>query len=320
LWKPGDAEQRIGRIQRQGNMYDNVHVFQYSTEKTFDAYLYQILEKKQMFISQIMKNDYITREYEELDSEALKYAEIKALCVGDQRIKEKADIDNDVQKLQLERSAHLKEQENLKHFMIKAPGKIDVIKKSIKDINVDITGFKQFQKEFAITIKGITYTKRADAAKAIESVMKNARIGEIEFGSYKLLKISLNRKFLGDYLKINGNYLMEMELGKDGLGNIRRIENIEDKYSNVLEQLVMKKDSLERQLANTKDEVGKSFPKENELSQKLERQSKLTFELEYTNYESKDVSDKNEKVIVKNKVVERVEPVKSVKSKGDIER
>jgi len=285
-------------------MYEQVHIFQYSTESSFDAFLWQTQEKKQMFISQIMNNDFKTREFEDVDETALEYSEIKALCCGDNRVKEKADIDNDVQKLQLEKSSYIREQETLKNLLKITPGKISNTSSVIDRINKDINLFKVAGNEFGVTINGINYVVRKEAAKALDEAIRNCNFGETKIGKFKSIDISLLKSYKNNKLRIHGNYIVDIDLSSSNYGNIQRLENVPDKYMAILEQMVINKQNLEQQLQNCTNEVGKPFPRENELAQKLQKQAKLTFELENEVYEVKE--NNNEKV---NTVAASKEPV-----------
>lgn len=282
-WRPADIEQRNGRIRRQGNMYDKVYIFQYVTESTFDSYLWQIQEKKQVFISQIMKNDMSVRNYEDLDQAALECSEVKALCCGDPRIKEKADIDNDIQRLQIEKNSYLREQDNLKRLVRDIPQKINANTCNISNLEKDLKLLQNSNSgNFEIVLQGKTYTERADAAEAFQEHINNLQFGKPQkIGSYKGLDLIMGKEVLGEAkVTLSGAYRYDIELGSSGLGNITRIENITDKYISRLERLINYNNELKNQLANASEEVGKPFVKETELERKLQKQAQLAFELE----------------------------------------
>jgi N12 class adenine-specific DNA methylase len=289
-WRPADLQQRNGRIRRQGNMYDKIKIFQYITEATFDSYSYQILEKKQMFISQLMKNDFKTRVYDDLDAATLEYSEIKALCCGDPRIKEKADIDNEIQKLQIERNNHLREQDNLKSLNKKIPENILFNQKKISDITCDLDKLQKGDK-FEIILKSQTYTKRIDAGENLNFIIDLNHQKEKFIGYYKGLEIRLYKRPGKNYLLgLKGKFHYNIELGDDPVGNIKRIENIKFKYIKKIELINHQNNSLKKQLETVKDSIGKPFLKENLLSEKLHRQSELAYELEKPEFEEKTPS------------------------------
>lgn len=280
-WRPADIEQRNGRIRRQGNKYDKVHIFQYVTEGTFDSYLWQIQEKKQIFISQIMKNDTSVRNYEDLDQAALECSEVKALCCGDPRIKEKADIDNDIQRLQIEKNAYLREQENLKSLLKNIPHQMNLNARNISNLEKDLKQLQVSNENFEIILQGKVFVERADAAEGLQEHINNIQFGKPEkIGSYKGLDLIVSNEGFSKKLTLAGSYKYDVELGSSGLGNITRIENIQSKYSSQLDRLINYKRELEKQLTNASEELGKPFIKESELERKLQKQAQLAFELE----------------------------------------
>lgn len=315
-WRPADIEQRNGRIRRQGNMYDKVYIFQYVTEGTFDSYLWQIQEKKQVFISQIMKNNMAVRNYEDLDQAALECSEVKALCCGDPRIKEKADIDNDIQRLQIEKNAYLREQENLKRLIKTIPQQMELNTRNISNIQKDLQQLQNGNTEnFEIVLQGIAFTERADAAEVLHEYVNSSPAGRsLKAGSYKGLDLIINKEGFGAKVTLAGAYQYDVELGSSRLGNITRIENITSRYVSQLDKLINYREELEKQLANASGEIGKPFLKETELAEKLQKQAQLLFELELGKTHDVIIDDDTSGVIKEDKsrysIAERIEAAK----------
>jgi N12 class adenine-specific DNA methylase len=278
-WKPSELEQRNGRIRRQGNMYNEVKVYQYITEGTFDAYMWQVQEKKQTFISQLMKNDLFTREYEDIDDRALEYSEVKALCLGDPRLKEKADIDNAIQRLQIEKSEYFKEQNRLKDLVIELPNKVKNIENSINNLRKDMINFND-KSEFHLK-QEFNDENKSESQMLFDAVSNIPTNSNIEIGKYDKFCVIVERSFLSVVsARLNSKYNIEISLGESPVGNLKKIKNLKKKYIDELDYLVNRKKELETNLKHAKENTDMPFDKEDELVNKLERQVELTFELE----------------------------------------
>ena len=283
-WKPADLEQQEGRILRQGNQNEKVKIFRYVTENTFDAYMWQILENKQKFISQIMTSKSPVRACEDVDDAALSYAEIKALATGNPYIKEKMDLDIQVSKLKLMKANHTSQKYRLEANIAKDyPMQITAAKERLEGLKADKEAVHPFlekaKDEFSMDIGGKTYTDRKEAGTALiaacaglKAVRTSGRVGEI-YGFHLFSEFdSFNQKYI---LTIKGQCSYKVEVGKDALGNLQRISNalygIEKKVAETQNKL----DTLQQQLATAKEEVAKPFPKEQELAEKSERLAEL---------------------------------------------
>ena len=285
-WKPSDLEQQEGRILRQGNQNEKVKIFRYVTENTFDAYMWQILENKQKFISQIMTSKSPVRACEDVDDTALSYAEIKALATGNPYIKEKMDLDIQVSKLKLMKANHTSQKYKLETDIARNyPAQIAAVKERIEGLRSDAAEAKLLlEKEkdkdkFAMTIAGKTYTDRKEAGTVLiaacaglKAVNSSGKIGEFggfamsaEFDSWKqVYTLTLKRRC---------SY--KIEVGKDALGNLQRISNALAGIERKLTESERKLETVQQQLAVAKEEVEKPFPKEQELTDKMERLAEL---------------------------------------------
>jgi hypothetical protein len=286
-WRPGDLEQRSGRIIRQGNMNPEVHIYRYVTEATFDAYLWQTLENKQKFISQIMTSKSPVRSCDDIDETALSYAEIKALCAGDARIKEKMDLDVDVARLKLMKASHQSQQYRLEDNLLKTfPEEIEKSKRFIAGFTADMDTLAKHphpKDGFArMTVKGDVLTDKDKAGAALLEAFKDVKgLEPIPIGSYRGFQMSLTLEDFGrDYvLTLKGQMSHRVELGKDARGNLTRIDNVlngmEARRQNVQDKL----DRLYSQMETAKAELGKPFPQEEELRTKSARLAELNAEL-----------------------------------------
>ena len=286
-WRPGDLEQRSGRIIRQGNMNPEVHIYRYVTEATFDAYLWQTLENKQKFISQIMTSKSPVRSCDDIDETALSYAEIKALCAGDERIKEKMDLDVDVARLKLMKASHQSQQYRLEDNLLKTfPEEIEKSKRFIAGFTADMDTLAKHphpKDGFAgMTVKGDVLTDKDNAGAALLEAFKDVKgLEPIPIGTYRGFQMSLTLEDFGrDYvLTLKGQMSHRVELGKDARGNLTRIDNVlngmEARRQNVQDKL----DSLYSQMETAKSELGKPFPQEEELRTKSARLAELNAEL-----------------------------------------
>ena len=295
-WRPSDLEQRQGRIERQGNMFPEVEVYRYVTEQTFDAYLYQLVESKQKFISQIMTSKSPVRSAEDVDEVALSFAEVKMLATGDARFKEKMDLDIQVSKLRVLKQSYLSEHYDLEDRVLK------YYPQTIKEYEERIAGYEndaalaeqhkpQGEDKFCpMTLKGMTYTEKAAAGEMLLAICKDYPMSApTEIGSYRGFRMEIY------YDTVNAHYCMNLcgkakhkvDLGADALGNLTRIENELSKLPARLEAAKTKKVETIAQLETAKEEIKKPFAFEDELKEKTERLNALNIEL---NLNEKDTS------------------------------
>ena len=295
-WRPSDLEQRQGRIERQGNMFPEVEVYRYVTEQTFDAYLYQLVESKQKFISQIMTSKSPVRSAEDVDEVALSFAEVKMLATGDTRFKEKMDLDIQVSKLRVLKQSYLSEHYDLEDRVLKYyPQTIKEYEERIAGYENDVALAEQHKpqgedKFCPMTLKGVTYTEKADAGEMLLAICKDYPMSApTEIGSYRGFRMEIY------YDTVNAHYCMNLcgkakhkvDLGADALGNLTRIENELSKLPVRLEAAKTKKAETIAQLETAKEEIKKPFAFEDELKEKTERLNALNIEL---NLNEKDTS------------------------------
>ena len=301
-WRPSDLIQRSGRIIRQGNKNPEVDIYRYVTEGTFDAYLYQLVENKQRFISQIMTSKTPVRFAEDIDETALSYAEIKALAAGNPDIIEKTELDTQVAKLKLLKQNYLSEKYALEDKVIKYyPNEIKRLENRIEDMKEDIEVFNNnntpdnsFEK---MNIKGTDFTERKEAGEKIIEICKSMTNPEpLEIGEYKGFKIilsfdTMDRKF---YVSMKNNLSYKTELGSDPSGNITRIDNvlngIETRFSSIENNLEDTKKNYE----SAKKEIEKPFPQEEELKTKSKRLDELNIKLNLNNKDKEIIDDGND--------------------------
>lgn len=286
-WRPGDLEQRSGRIIRQGNKNEKVHIYRYVTEATFDAYLWQTIENKQKFISQIMTSKSPVRSCEDIDETALSYAEIKALCAGDDRIKEKMDLDIDVARLKLMKANHQSQQFRLEDNLLKHfPEQIEQNKGYIEGFKEDMKTLEQHphpQDGFAgMKVRNDYLTDKENAGAALVDAFKEVKgLDLVEIGSYRGFNMYLSLEDFGkEYvLTLKGKMTHRVTLGKDPRGNLVRIENAFNNIEKRLETVKERLDAMYVQVENAKAELGKPFPQEEELKVKSARLAELNAEL-----------------------------------------
>ena len=286
-WRPGDLEQRSGRIIRQGNRNKEVHIYRYVTESTFDAYLWQTVENKQKFISQIMTSKSPVRSCEDVDETALSYAEIKALCAGDERIKEKMDLDVDVARLKLMKASHLSQQFRLEDNLLRHfPEQIRQNECFVEGFTADmqtLAGHPHPVDGFAgMEVKGDLLTDKDNAGAAILEAFKDAKGMEpVPIGSYRGFAMSLTVEDFGrDFiLTLKGKMNHRVTLGKDARGNLTRIDNALNAMPDRLQNVRNTLDALTAQMETAKAELGKPFPQEDELRTKSARLAELNAEL-----------------------------------------
>ena len=283
-WKPSDLEQQEGRILRQGNQNDKVKIFRYVTENTFDAYMWQILENKQKFISQIMTSKSPVRACEDVDDTALSYAEIKALATGNPYIKEKMDLDVQVSKLKLLKANHTSQIYRLESDIAKNfPVQISALKERIAGMQVDSQVVKsvdlQDNDTFAMTVGNVLYEDKKEAGEALIAAcagLKTVSTGG-KVGQYHGFTLSASYNMFSNAfeLTIKGKCSYKLEIGKDPVGNMQRIHNTLSSIDRKLTESEQKLETVQQQLATAQEEVKKPFPKEAELNEKIERLSEL---------------------------------------------
>ena len=278
-WRPGDLAQRKGRIERQGNQNPLVHVYRYVTEGTFDAYLWQTVENKQKFISQIMTSKSPVRSCDDVDETALSFAEIKALCAGDPRIKERMDLDVEVSKLKLMKADHQSKQYRLEDQLLKYfPEEIEKHKGFIQGFEADLETLAAHphpEDGFAgMEIRGDTLTDKENAGAALLDACKEVKGSEpVQIGSYRGFTMSVEfSAWKQEYtLLLKGQMTHRASLGTDPRGNLTRIDNALSQMPQRLEAAKAQLDNLYQQQAAAKEEVGKPFPYEDDLRVKSAR-------------------------------------------------
>ena len=302
-WRPSDLEQRQGRIERQGNLFPEVQVYRYVTEQTFDAYLYQLVESKQKFISQIMTSKSPVRSAEDVDEVALSFAEVKMLATGDERFKEKMDLDMQVAKLKVLKQTYLSEHYDLEDRILKD------YPQAIKDYEERIVGYgndaavaeqhkPQGEDKFCpMTLKGVVYTKKADAGEMLLAICKEYPLSApIEIGSYRGFRMEVFYDTVNAHYCLNlcGMRKYRVDLGLDALGNLTRIENELAKLPARLEAAKTKKAETIVQLEIAKVEAAKPFAFEEELKEKTKRLNALDIELNLNEKDTPIIDDEPE--------------------------
>ncbi|WP_419900951.1 N-6 DNA methylase [[Clostridium] innocuum] len=283
-WRPSDLEQRSGRIIRQGNSNPDVDIYRYVTEQTFDAYLYQLVEGKQKFASQIMTSKSPVRSAEDIDETALSYAEIKMLATGNPYIKEKMDLDIQVQKLKLLKSNFLSEKYALEDKIIKYyPQRIKALENRIEGLKQDVDTAKQHPKPtedrfVGMEVKGVFYSEKADAGKAIIEACKQMNSPDpIPLGKYRGFETELlfNTAERNYEVRLKGATSRNVPLGDDAYGNIIRLDNGIERFAESLSLAENDLENTKNQLETAKKEVQKPFIQEEELKTKLARLDEL---------------------------------------------
>ena len=301
-WRPSDLIQRSGRIIRQGNKNPEVDIYRYVTEGTFDAYLYQLVENKQRFISQIMTSKTPVRFAEDIDETALSYAEIKALAAGNPDIIEKTELDTQVAKLKLLKQNYLSEKYALEDKVIKYyPNEIKRLENRIEDMKEDIEVFNNnntpdnaFEK---MNIKGTNFNERKEAGEKIIEICKSMTNPEpLEIGEYKGFKIilsfdTMDRKF---YAGMKNNLSYKTELGSDPSGNITRIDNVLNGIEARLSSIENNLEDTKKNYESAKKEIEKPFPQEEELKTKSKRLDELNIKLNLNNKDKEIIDDGND--------------------------
>ena len=302
-WRPSDLEQRQGRLERQGNMFQEVEVYRYVTEQTFDAYLFQLVEGKQKFISQIMTSKSPVRSAEDVDEVALSFAEVKMLATGDERFKEKMDLDMQVAKLKVLKQSYLSEHYDLEDRILKHyPQEIKDYEERItaygNDVGIASQHKPQGEDRFCpMTLNGMTYKEKADAGEMLLAICKENPMSQpIEIGSYRGFQMEVFYDTVNTCYCLNlcGMRKYKVDLGMDALGNLTRIENEIAKLPARLEAAKTRKEETIAQLETAKEEVKKPFAFENELKEKTERLNALNIELNLNEKDNAVIDDEPE--------------------------
>lgn len=295
-WRPSDLQQRIGRIERQGNQNSVAHVFNYVTKGSFDAYLYQTLEAKQRFIGQIMTSKTPARTCEDVDQQALNYSEIKALCTGDERIKEKMMLDNEVKELNLLKAEHTNTVFDMQQTVAVTPAKIENAEIRLENLKADRETLRQLPIDeetklpvFKITIDGTEYTDRKEAAQALEDAVldfvKKSSDSEKEIGEFQGFKLSVKAVMFGNEpdisITMKGNAEHKCALTSSFSANLKRMESTLYKIDQTISDAQNNVNKLKMDLENAQRIVNTPFPQQAELEQKTERLASLTDELNH---------------------------------------
>ncbi len=319
-WKPRDMEQRRGRMVRQGNENKKVDLYRYVTQDTFDAYLFQTLENKQKFISQIMTSNTPARNCDDIDESTLNYAEIKALCVANPYIKEKMELDIEVSKLQMIKSAFMNTHYQLEDSVLKTiPQQIAYESEKLKCMESDLKTASNYpvkydsdKKEifYPMTVNGINYSKKQEAGDVLIQAALKVSVGSDNkshnIGEYKGFKLDVffdsMDKVVRLYIKGNASYPITMS--ESNIGNIMRIDNAIEGIKNRIEKSHEVLYELNTKLESSKAELSKPFPQEDELKHKLSRQTELSYLLNL------DLAERNK---------EQKQQEQSVKKQDEIE-
>lgn len=301
-WRPSDLQQRIGRIERQGNQNSVAHVFNYVTKGSFDAYLYQALEAKQRFIGQIMTSKTPARTCEDVDQQALNYSEIKALCTGDERIKEKMMLDNEVKELNLLKAEHTNTVFDMQQTVAVTPAKIENAEIRLENLKADRETLRQLPIDeetklpvFKITIDGTEYTDRKEAAQALEDAVldfvKKSSDSEKEIGEFQGFKLSVKAVMFGNEpdisITMKGNAEHKCALTSSFSANLKRMESTLYKIDQTISDTQNSINKLKMNLENAMRIVNTPFPQQAELEEKTERLTALTEELNQAAMEAK---------------------------------
>ena len=316
-WRPSDLEQRSGRIVRQGNENPQVEIYRYVTEQTFDAYLYQLVEGKQKFASQIMTSKSPVRSAEDIDETALSYAEIKMLATGNPYIKEKMDLDIQLQKLKMLKSNFLSEKYGLEDKVIKFyPQQIAYLKSRVEGLTKDVETAKSHPKPIdeqplGMMVSGVSYSEKAEAGQAIINACKSMNSPDaIPLGEYRGFQMELyfdtvQRNYV---VKLKGETSRDVPLGDDSHGNIVRIDNGIERFEEALADTKNSLENTEKQYETAKQEIEKPFAKEEELRAKTARLDELNILLNMDKKENEIVGgepDEGEMIEKKSRNFER---------------
>ena len=300
-WKPSDLEQQEGRIIRQGNENPIVRIFTYLTEKTFDSYLYQILEKKQRYISQVMTSKVPIRDMEDVSEKALNYGEIKGLASGNEKIKDKIKLEGEISKLNILKQNFLNEKFKLEEMVSQHfPSQIDETNKKIADMEGDLIKRNEYTIEnkegfSPMVIDNHKYEEKEQAGKMLLAISQNMKIGEERhIGKYRgfdlKLKVSMQLGMLYVELELKNKHKYSVYLGTDTFGNITRINNCLDNLEREIQKEKERLEDLNKQFENAKIEISKDFEQEKELKEKTNQLKEINEELGINENEKDDAS------------------------------
>lgn len=309
-WKPSSIEQREGRGIRQGNENSEMAVYRYVTKGTFDAYNWSLVENKQRFISQVMTSKAVSRTCEDIDEATLSYAEIKAVATGNPLIREKMELDNEVQRLKLLKSSYDNQRYGLQdNFMIRYPKLIKTAEEKLLCVKADVKSRDAeliAAQEFAVAVGGVTYTERADGGMQMLLAISKAKTGETtSIGSFHRFELLVEKNFMGtNYMVLRGKTEYKAELSTSPVGSMVKLENLFNGIHENVEFLEKKIEQYHHDLESSKAEYEKPFSYEKELKEKLARQFELNAQLDLENKkvadadlggldESKDVTESN---------------------------
>lgn len=310
-WKPSCIEQREGRGIRQGNENDEIAVYRYVTKGTFDAYSWSIIENKQRFISQIMTSKSVSRTCEDIDEATLSYAEIKAVATGNPLIKEKMELENDVQRLKLLKSTYDKQRYNLEdNFMIRYPKQIAAAKEKLACVEADAKAAEQAlltEPDFAITIGQARFSERTDGGTVmLEAVSKCSKGETTHIGEFKGFELLVEKNHIGvHYLVLRGRTDYKVDLSSSPVGNMVKLENLIGGIGQNKTVLKERIAQYQRDMEQSKAEYEKPFAQEEELNEKIARLNELNVELDLENHTTPDVDLSENDISMQNKVAER---------------
>lgn len=298
-YRPADLTQRNGRGVRQGNENKQIEIYTYVTERTFDSYMFQMLEKKQSFISQIMTSKTPVRTADDIDEKALSYGEIKALATGNPEILKKTELDTEIAKLRLLKQSFLSQKYDLQDKLAKTfPFEINRLTEKLQSIKKDSQFIKDnplLENEFKpMTLRGVIYTEKVDAGQAILEVCKSKTNTDLEhIGNYRGFDMELeyNRFDKLFKLRLKKDFYYYVELGNDAHGNIQRIDNCLARIADMIEPTINQLENYKTQVKNAEVEVQKQFPQEELLKEKLERLNELNAKLNINNNEHEIFAD-----------------------------
>ncbi len=294
-YRPSDIEQREGRILRRGNGYEEVYIYRYVTEKSFDAYLWQIVEQKQRFISQIMTSKTPSRSCDDVDEAVLSFAEVKAIASGDVRIKEKMEVDMELARLRTLEAGYRQQRYSLQEDVaVVYPKKIKESELRLEQYQQDIETLSQNkQEDFTIVLNGQVYTEREKAGELIRALASEAQVGEHPIGTYRGIDLVLEKKnLLSDVcLVVCGKYHYRSEISDSGLGTIRRLENTVQGIGKLIENEKENLARLQTSLAESKEQLERPFEHAAEMERLLARSAQLAGELDLDKDKGEMVSD-----------------------------
>ena len=294
-WKPSCIEQREGRGIRQGNENEEIAVYRYVTKGTFDAYSWSLVENKQRFISQVMTSKSVSRTCEDIDEATLSYAEIKAVATGNPLIKEKMQLENDVQRLKLLKSTYDSQRYSLEdNIVVRFPKLIKAAEEKAECVSEDIKKAEAAiinEPEFAITVKGTKFTERVDGGTVMLEAVSKCKSGETtHLGQFKGFELLVEKNFIGvNYLVLRGRTDHKAELSASPVGNMVKLENLLGNMREEHDFLIKKMEQYQRDLEQSKLEYEKPFAQEAELSEKMARLNELNVQLDLENGRDEDI-------------------------------